>query len=137
MKETYLVEEIIIGKIYVSSNLGNLSGPIPMVSNEVYIFEIKNDDIVEEVISGDTFKKGKKQYQVSDLEQDVYDHIFNKKYVVETKELISVLNDDMINELDLNGELINSGFIEKWDLIKIYNKLNFKQNNKQKRLQKK
>ena len=137
MKETYSVEQLIIGKIYVCNNLGNISGPIQMLTNEQYIFEIKTDDVVEEVITGDTFKKSRKQYQVSNLEQNVYNHIFNKKYVVETQELKEYLNEVIIEKLDLNKELINRGFIEKWDLVRIYNELNFQLNNKQKMLQKK
>lgn len=137
MKETYLLEDLIIGRIYACNNLGNLAGPIPIISNELYIFELKKDDIVEEVITGDSFKKKKSQYQVSNLENDSNNHIFNKKYVIETQKLSDVLDEEIINELSLRKELIISGFIDKWDLVKIYNKLNFKQNDKKKMLQKK
>lgn len=137
MKETYSIEDLIIGKFYVCNNLGNITGPIQMMTNEQYIFEIKSDDIAEEVITGDSFKKSRKQYQLSNLEQDVYNHIFNKKYVVETQKLEEYLNEEIIEKLNLNNELINRGFIEKWDLVRIYNDLNFQLNNKQKMLQKK
>ena len=137
MKEIYLLDDLIIGRLYVCNNLGTLNGPIHITTTEQYIFESKTDDIVEEVITGDSFKKSRKQYQVSSLEEDSNNHIFNKQYVIDTESLRNILSEEFIDDLDLDIECINNGTINKWDLVKIYNKLNFKKNNKEKRLQKK
>ena len=137
MKEIYLLDDLIIGRIYVCNNLGKLAGPINMITNEQYIFEIKKVDIVEEIITGDTFRKSRKKYQISNLEKDSNNHIFNKQYVIQTESLRNILSEEFVEDLGLNMECINNGTISKWDLVKIYNKLNFKQNDKQKGLQKK
>lgn len=137
MKEIYLLDDLIIGRLYVCNNLGIVNGPINMITNEQYIFEIKKDDIVEEIITGDTFRKSRKQYQVSNLEKDSNNHIFNKRYVIQTESLRNILSEEFVDDLGLDMECINNGTINKWDLVKIYNKLNFKQNDKKKMLQKK
>lgn len=141
MKETYLLENLLIGKIYVCENLGRSIGPIPTKSNELFIFEIKNDDTVEEIITGDSFKFRKKnRYKISNVECDTYNHIFNKRYAVDTQELSNLLTPEFIEKLNLNDntkELILGGIIDKWTLVKIYNQLNFElQKNNQKQLKK-
>lgn len=139
MKETYLLKNLLIGKIYVCENLGRNIGPISTISNELFIFELKNDDIVEEVITGDFFKFHKKnRYKISNKNQN--NHIFNVKYAVDTQELSNLLTPEFIENLNLNDntkELILGGIIDKWTLVKIYNQLNFElQKNNQKQLKK-
>lgn len=141
MKETYLLSNLLIGRIYVCENLGGNRGPISTITNELYIFEIKNEDIVEEVITGDSFRACKKnRYEISDREQDAYNHIFNKKYVVDTEELNKKLTPELLEQLALDvhtKDLLATGVIDKWTLVKIYNLLNFElQKNKQKQLKK-
>lgn len=141
MKETYLLKNLLLGRIYVCENLGGNRGPISTKSNELFIFEIKNDDIVEEVITGDSFRFRKKnRYKISNMECDTYNHIFNKRYAVDTQELSSLLTPEFIENLNLaeeEKELLLSGIINKWTLVKIYNQLNFQmQKNNQKQLKK-
>ncbi len=141
MKETYLLSNLIIGKIYVCENLGGNRGPISTLTNEVYIFEIRNEDIVEEVITGDSFRSYKKnRYEISNREQDVYNHIFNKKYVVDIEKLSDKLTPELLDSLTLDEQaknLLATGVVDKWTLVKIYNQLNFElQKNKQKQLKK-
>ena len=119
-------------------------GPIQTISNQYFVFELKNDDIVEEVITGDSFKSCKKnRYQISDMEKNTYNHVFNKKYVVETEKLKNILTEEVLNKIDIDSnskELIENGVIDKWTLIKIYNYMNFELNketeNNQKQLKK-
>lgn len=141
MKETYLLSNLLIGRIYVCENLGRNRGPISTLTNELYIFEIKTEDIVEEVITGDSFRSYKKnRYEISDREQDNYNHIFNKKYVVDTEKLCEKLTPELLDSLALDEQkkaLLATGVIDKWTLVKIYNQLNFElQKNKQKQLKK-
>ena len=67
-------------------------------------------------------------------------HIFNKKYVVDTEELNKKLTPELLEQLSLDvhtKDLLATGAIDKWTLVKIYNLLNFElQKNKQKQLKK-
>lgn len=141
LKDFYEIKHLIIGKICVCENLGDEKGPITITYNEEFIFEKIHNNIAEEVISGDSFRRNRfnrNRYNISNKEQNMYDHIFNKKYVVEIVELDEYLK--QINLLDLNLtinqiEQIKNGIIEKWVVIKIYNYVNFNLK-KEKQLQK-
>lgn len=139
MKETYLLENLLIGKVYVCENLGRNIGPISIMLNKLFIFELKNDNFVEEVITVELFQSHKNSiYQLSNKNKN--NHIFNKKYAVDTQKLSDLLIPEFIETLNLNEEekeLLLSGIINKWTLVKIYNQINFElQKNNQKQLKK-
>ena len=77
------------------------------------------------------------------VEKNAYNHVFNKKYVVETEKVKNILTEELLNKIDIDSnskELIENGVIDKWTLIKIYNYINFELNkeaeNNQKQLKK-
>lgn len=131
MKEFYEIKNLIIGKIYVCEQVGRGNGPITTTYNQKFIFEKKSDTIAEEVISGDSFhgyEFKKNRYNISNKEKNMYDHIFNTKYVVEPIGLSEYLSEIDLKDLNLSNielELYQNGLINKWTVIEIYNYLNF------------
>lgn len=124
MNETYEVNKLIIGRIYICEYYGGRM-PIDSTSNEIYIFYKKNNqgknilnntNKIKEVFTDD-------EYEIYQGESGTHNHVFNKPYIVSTKSIIDYLD----------PEEIKSGIVTKWRIIEIYNQINFeKQNNKQK-----
>lgn len=127
MNESYRIENLILGKIFICTQTGGL--PISTTYSQTHIFYrkentaknvLKNNKKILEVFTDDEF-------EIYEKDELTHDHKFNKPYVVNVESIIPYLT----------KEELTKGIILKWRLIEIYNQINFeKQNNNQKQLQK-
>lgn len=125
MNESYDVDSIIIGKIYVCKQLGSTYGIIENKTEEYYLFYrqgenhgkrlLKNNKIIKEVFTDD-------EYEIyNDLEKE-NNHIFNRPYIVDVQSITPYLTDQ---------EII-AGRILKKRMVEIYNTINFSSKTKKK-----
>lgn len=124
MYESYEINNLIIGKIYICNQFGGFHGFNEYKSKESYIFykeETNGKDIlknVKEIFTDDEF-------EIYDTKKGNKNHEFNKPYIVDAKMLTEYLTQD---------EII-SNTITKWRLIEIYNQINLEKNKQKTHLQ--
>ena len=117
MYESYNVDKLIIGRLYICNQYGGFHGFTEYKSNESYIFYVEDKsglDIlknVKEIFTDDEF-------EVYNPAKGSNNHEFNKPYIVDTNTLVDYLNDE---------EIIKNT-ITKWRLIEIYNQINIEKN---------
>lgn len=117
MYESYNIDDLVIGKIYVCNQFGGIHGFSEYKSKESYIFykeKSNGKDIlknVKEIFTDDEF-------EIYDTKKGNKNHEFNKPYIVDAVLLIDYLTED---------EMINRT-ITKWRLIEIYNQINMEKN---------
>ena len=113
MYDTYNVDNLIIGNIYICNQFGGIHGFNVYKLEESYIFyrdENNGKDIlksVKEIFTDDEF-------EIYDGDDGTFNHEFNKPYIVDVKPLFDYLTDE---------EKIKK-VITKWRLIEIYNQVN-------------
>ena len=113
MYESYSVDKLVIGKIYICNQYGGFHGFSEYKSNESYIFYIEEDngfDILKNVYEIFTDDK----FEIYDNTKGNNNHEFNKPYIVDTDTLKNYLT----------NEEIMRNTITKWRLIEIYNQIN-------------
>ncbi len=123
MNESYDVNSVIIGKIYVCKQLGNRFGFIETKTNEYYLFyrqgnlgkQIVKSKMVREVFTED-------EYEIYTDSEKTNNHVFNRPYIVDIEPIIPYLT----------RKEKESGQISKWRMVEIYNKVNFKPKTKKK-----
>lgn len=125
MNESYDVDSIIIGKIYVCKQLGGTYGLIETKTDEYYLFYRQSENRGKKILNHN--KKVKEVF--TDDEYEIYsdtekqrNHVFNTPYIVDLESIIPYLTE----------QEIETGQVLKWRIIEIYNTINFTQKVKQK-----
>lgn len=120
MNDTYDINRIVIGKMYVCKQFGGKY--VENKTNEYYLFYKSDNNYGKKIFKTEKVIEvfTEDEYEIYSGEKNTNNHIFNKPYIVDVEPIYPYLNE----------EELRTGAITKYRVIEIYNTINFKEKEK-------